>query len=124
MLETGEVFAERNIIEKMYIATPINARKEPDFKAKYLAAKHRVELLKELIRDDGRFPSGIEIVSSFDINPLGKYSESEAMGRCVQEVMDSDAIYLDHAWQSSKGCNLEYRAAKIYDKEIFEHDKL
>lgn len=35
-----------------------------------------------------------------------------------------DAIYLDHAWQSSKGCNLEYRAAKIYDKEIFEHDKL
>ena len=32
--------------------------------------------------------------------------------------------YLDHAWQSSKGCNLEYRAANIYDKEIYEHDKL
>lgn len=31
---------------------------------------------------------------------------------------------IDHAWQSSKGCNLEYRAAKIYDKEIYEYDKL
>ena len=29
-----------------------------------------------------------------------------------------------NAWQSSKGCNLEYRAAKIYDKEIYEYDKL
>lgn len=29
-----------------------------------------------------------------------------------------------NARQLSKGCNLEYRAAKIYDKEIYEHDKL
>ena len=46
------------------------------------------------------------------------------LGNDNQAVIECDAIYLDHDWQSSKGCNLEYRAAKIYDKEIYEHDKL
>ena len=122
--ELGGEFAKMQIPTKMYIATPINARKEPDFREKYLAAKHRVEFLKEIIRSDERFPRDIELISSFDINPLGAYAESQAMGRCVTEVIESDAIYLDHAWQSSNGCNLEYRTAKIYDKEIYEHDKL
>ena len=109
---------------KLYIATPINARNEKTFKEKYLAAKHRVNMLKEILQYDERFPSGMEMVSSFDINPIGAYAESQAMGRCVTEVLESDAIYLDHGWQSSNGCNLEYRTAKIYDKEIYEHDKL
>lgn len=111
---------------KLYIATPINARQERTFKEKFLAAKHRVEMLKEVIlmADWEDAPEITEIVSSFDLNPLGKVSESEAMGRCIQAVIECDAIYLDHAWQSSKGCNLEYRAAKIYGKIIYEHDNL
>ena len=48
----------------------------------------------------------------------------KAMSRCIYHVLTSDAIYLDHGWTASKGCNLEYRAAKIYGKQIFEHDKL
>lgn len=122
--ESGEVMAVLEIPSKIYIATPINARSEKTFRDKYIAAKHRVNLLREIIRYDERFPKDIELVSSFDLNPLGKYTESQAMGRCVAEVMDSDAIYLDHAWQSSNGCNLEYRTAKIYGKKIYEHDNL
>lgn len=109
---------------KLYISTPINARSERTFKEKFIAAKHRSEILKEVIQSDPSFNSVSEIVTSFDICPLGSVSEGEAIGRCIQAVYESDAIYLDHAWQSSKGCNLEYRAAKIYGKEIFEHDKL
>lgn len=122
--EDGGVFAEIENPSKIYIATPINARSEKTFRDKYIAAKHRVEFLKEIIRSDERFPKDIELLSSFDLNPLGAYTESQAMGRCVSEVMESDAIYLDHAWQSSNGCNLEYRTAKIYGKKIYEHDKL
>lgn len=122
--EGGEVFAEIENPSKMYIATPINARNEKTFKEKYLAAKHRVNMLKEILQYDERFPSGMEMVSSFDINPLGAHTESQAMGRCVTEVMESDAIFLDHGWQSSNGCNLEYRTAKIYGKVIFEYDEL
>lgn len=122
--EGGGVFAEIENPSKIYIATPINARQEKTFREKYLAAKHRVGFLKEVIRSDERFPRDIELISSFDINPLGAHTESQAMGRCVTEVMESDAIYLDHGWQSSNGCNLEYRTAKIYNKKIYEHDNL
>ena len=108
---------------KLYIATPINARHEQGFRNKRKAAMRRVRELKEIIKTDPRF-YGYSMISSFDVNKTENISEAIAMGRCVQAVMESDAIYLDHAWQSSKGCNLEYRTAKIYDKEIYEHDKM
>lgn len=106
---------------KLYISTPINARQEKTFAEKLLAAKYRVSLLEEIIRTDKRFAQFETIVyTNFDT----VMSEAAAMGNCIRSVIECDAIYLDHAWQSSKGCNLEYRAAKIYDKQIFEHDKL
>lgn len=108
---------------KLYIATPINARREQGFANKYKAARQRVKQLKEFLKLDYRF-SGYTCVSSFDVNKSQKISEADAMGNCIKAVLECDAIYLDHAWQSSKGCNLEYRAAKIYDKYIFEHDNL
>lgn len=108
---------------KLYIATPINGRREQGFANKYKAARQRVSQLKEMLKLDNRF-YGYTFVSSFNVNKSQNISEAEAMGNCIQAVMECDAIYLDHAWQSSKGCNLEYRAAKIYDKYIFEHDKL
>lgn len=40
------------------------------------------------------------------------------------ELIINPQTFDEKVWQSSKGCNLEYRAAKIYDKEIYEHDKL
>lgn len=110
---------------KLYIATPVNARPERTFKEKYIAAKHRVAVLIELIREDPQFGGSYDYVTStFNVNALGEVSETEALGRCVSTVLECDAIYLDHGWQSSKGCNLEYRAAKIYGKTIYEHDKL
>ena len=106
---------------KLYISTPINARQEKTFADKLLAAKYRVSLLEEIIRTDKRFAQYETIVyTNFDT----VMSEAAAMGNCIRSVIECDAIYLDHAWQSSKGCNLEYQAAKIYDKQIFEHDKL
>ena len=106
---------------KLYIATPINARKEPTMKEKLRAAKHRIELLKEVLSEDERF-NGYEFHSTFN---LPKQSdENAALAQCVGAVLRSDAIYLDHGWQGSKGCNLEYRAAKIYGKQIYEHDKM
>ena len=112
--------------KRLYIATPINARLERDFTSKYLAAKSRVEELKKLLfatGSDARFSEYDEIVSSFDLNPLGECSEAQAMGRCIEAVMDSDAIYLDQGWKASSGCILEYSTARIYGKTIFKYEK-
>jgi len=113
---------------KIYIATPINARSERTFAEKQRAARQRCKLLKSIIADD--YDKDTEIVSFLDAVPTTagmqehEVSESEALGRCISLLLTCDAIYLDHAWQSSKGCNLEYRAAKIYGLDILEHDKI
>lgn len=112
-------------MKRLYIATPINARTEKTLEEKKLAAKHRVNMLKEIISEDERFDEYTELVSTFDISTIGSMtSEEQALGMCVTAVLESNAIYLDHGWTGSKGCNLEYRAAKLYDKKIYEHDKL
>ena len=109
---------------KIYICTPVNGRKsERTFEDKYRAAEQRVAALKEVLRSDERF-WGAGYLSSFDVNALGSCTEEVAMGRCVCAVMESDAIYLDHGWQGSKGCSVEYQVAKIYGKTVIEHDKL
>ena len=104
---------------KLYIATPINARQEPTMREKLVAAKRRVEMLKAILADDVRFKD-YELISTFDFNLMNDVKE-KAMLRCIYHVLTSDAIYLDHGWTASKGCNLEYQAAKIYGKQIFEH---
>lgn len=109
----------------LYIATPINARKEKTLREKLIAARHRVNMLRELIVDDARFAGYDLIISTFGVNSTEEpYDEARATANCIHSVLMADAIYLDHGWQGSKGCNLEYRAAKIYGKAIFEHDKL
>ena len=107
---------------KLYIATPINARQEPTMREKLVAAKRRVEMLKEILSDDVRFKN-YELISTFDFNDMYE-TEEKAMSRCIYHVLTSDAIYLDHGWTSSKGCNLEYFTAQIYDKQIFRYNEL
>ena len=102
---------------KLYISTPINARSEATFQEKYEAARTRVEEMKEQL--PSIYQECYDIVSSFDLNPLGTYTEAEAMGRCIQAVMESDAILLDDGWTLSQGCCLEFRTAEIYNKIIY-----
>lgn len=102
---------------KLYIATPINARQEPTMREKLVAAKRRVQMLKKILADDVRFKD-YEMISTFGFNDWNE-TEERAMSRCIYYVITSDAIYLDHGWSASKGCNLEYQAAKIYGKQIF-----
>ena len=97
---------------RIYVATPVNARREKTLEQKRKQAALRCKFLKVVIRED--FPDA-EVVCSFDVCPLNEeITEAEAMGRCTGLLLTCDAIYLDHGWTGSKGCNLEYRAAKIY----------
>lgn len=78
-------------------------------------AKARMRLLEMKVATD--HPEYDTVRSTFSFND-GKESEAEAMGRCIQEVMESDAIYLDKYWELSNGCRLEKLAAQIYGIKI------
>ena len=108
--------------KRMYIATPVNARSEATLDLKREAAHRRCVGLKAVLEID--FPDW-EIVTPFDVTRhFGEVVEAEAMGACITLLLTCDAIYLDRGWTASKGCNLEYRAAKIYGLAIMDHNKM
>ena len=99
---------------RLYISTPINGRREATFEQKYAAAKARVEQIK---REFGDWLSRYDkIVTTFDINPPGT-SEEEAMGRCIQAVIECDAIVMDIGHEYSRGCSVELFTAIIFGKK-------
>lgn len=124
----------------IYIATPVNARSEKSFRDKYRAARQRCEEIKKvlLLSDDFRDfctdtvcmgkAEGCNpiFVTTFDVNGQDDcpYTEADAMGSCIAAVIEADAIVLDRGWTKSNGCLLEYQAATIYGKRIYEYDKL
>lgn len=110
---------------KIYIATPVNGRPEATLKRKREKAFDRVGELIGIIEDyyEENYPDiEIECHSSFDIDiaPLGIVGVDEAtiMGRCVQRVMECDAIYMDKGWSNSDGCSIEHYTAVVYKKKI------
>ena len=57
------------------------------------------------------------------INPLTLTDSGMSYGECIgvdiQELIDSaSAVYFCKGWEKSKGCMLEFAAAKIYEKEM------
>lgn len=104
---------------KIYISTPVTSRPEATMREKWDAAKARVEELKKyrITREDLRCYE--QTVSTFDINDFG-CSDAEAMGRCLQAVIECDAILYDYneIKHESRGCRAERAIATIYNKVI------
>ena len=107
---------------KIYIATPVNGRKEATLEEKRKAAFERInEIAVKLLE---KYPDA-EIHSSFDqdIAPfsiLKNPTEAEIMGKCVQRVMECDAIFMDAGWMKSAGCCVEMSTASIYGKKMIK----
>ena len=73
---------------RIYISTPINARSEATFEEKYEAARKRVEDIAAWLKKQ---QPDAETVSTFDGRPKPDGStEAEAIGRCVQQVLECD----------------------------------
>lgn len=103
---------------RIYVSTPINGRHEATFEEKRKAAYRRATMLKAYLHEE--YPDA-EIVTPFDVVPLDTtIDEEEAIGRCITALLRCDTVALDRGWTASDGCNLEYRAAKLYKKQIID----
>lgn len=103
---------------KIYLATPVNGRKEKTLEQKMKAAYQRIREMEEYVGK--RYPDA-EMYSSFRIVGLAlgqKLEESEVMGACVRMVMDCDMIILDDGWENSSGCTVERFVAMQYGKKV------
>lgn len=103
---------------KIYIATPVNGRKEKTLREKLNEAFRSVRLMGSYLLN---FYNDAEFVSVFSIAPpmnLINCDESYIMGRCIEMVIDCDIIVLDDGWESSRGCTIERYVAMQYGKQI------
>lgn len=106
---------------KIYIATPVNGRKEKTLRLKLDMACTRVSALIKYLRQFQFCDEGTEFVSVFTFGTpkeLECYEEGAIMGCCVQKVIESDMIVLDDGWESSRGCTIERYVAMQYGKKI------
>ena len=103
---------------KIYVSTPVNGRRESTFEEKRKTAYRRATMLKAWLSEE--YPDA-EIVTPFDAVPLDTTpDEPEAIGKCITALLRCDTVVLDRGWTASDGCNLEYRAAKLYNKQIID----
>lgn len=61
---------------------------------------------------------GYDTVTPFDAVPNVSTPYNEAMGKCVEELLECDAIFMCKGWQESKGCRAELQIALVYGKEV------
>ena len=111
----------------IYLATPVNGRKEKTLKEKQQAAMKRIdEMANYLVKfyPDTKFFNPVRNVITYHGGAVGH--ESLVMGICVRMVMESDIVILDDGWENSKGCTVERFVALQYGKQVytFNHFKL
>lgn len=92
---------------KLYVSIPISGYQLD-------AVQREAATYKELWQG-----KGYEVVTPFDLSPESNKPYSYHMGRDIEGLLECDAVYFAPGWTESKGCNLEYAAAKIYEKTIY-----
>ena len=112
-------------MKKIYLATPVNGRKEKTLREKMKGALKNVQALAKIILNT--YPDA-EFMSSFEIPDIRAIindhvdvqmpSEAKIMGECVRMVMESDMIVLDDGWECSQGCTVERFVAMQYGKQV------
>lgn len=92
---------------KIYISLPITGHDIEE-------VKDRATNLKKQLTSEWN-----EIITPFDVCQEKDKPYSYYMGRDIEALLECDAIFMAEGWQSSRGCNLEYNAAVLYDKHVF-----
>lgn len=110
---------------KIYLATPVNGRKEKTLVEKQLAAERRIDEMADFMMK--LYPDA-EFMSIFNIIGV-KYhlidlSEAIIMGACVRMVMESDLVVMDENWRDSRGCWVEQTVAQQYGIRIESYARL
>ena len=103
----------------IYLATPVNGRKEKSLDEKRRKAYERIKMMEQYLRP--KFGEA-NFVSSFDFAPLDgpiDWTEASIMGACVEMVMTSDLVILDSENSlNSKGMIVESYVARIYGIKV------
>lgn len=91
---------------KIYISLPISGHDIRKVREIAEKAKERIKYM------------GHEPVSPLEVSTDESAPYSEHMGKDIAALLECDAVMFVGYWTDSKGCQLEYQAARIYGKWI------
>lgn len=93
-------------MEKVYVSIPITGENYNDQR------NHAFIMATNLAQ------KGYDVITPFDVVKSTTTPYNEAMGKCIEALLDCDAIFLCKNWQKSKGCMAELQTALVYGKEV------
>lgn len=92
---------------KIYISLPISGRDIEEVEARCIFATGVIE------------KKGHTAVSPLYVSPDPDAPYSVHMGNDIAALLECDAVLFLEGWQVSKGCQLEHKAAELYDKVVY-----
>jgi hypothetical protein len=106
-------------MKRYYISVPITGIS--DFESKGWC-QMAVDRIKKMGVDSINIVTPFQIAENWTNKIFTKPKYADYIGFDISYIIDSiDVIYFCRGWEKSKGCMLEFSAAKIYGKEmIFE----
>jgi hypothetical protein len=97
----------------VYLSIPITGKNFETVKEKALAAKKYLKTIGFSVINP------VELAAELERKLGREAAYGEYMGIDLMYLIDcADAVYFCKDWQNSKGCMLEFAAAKIYEKEM------
>ncbi len=91
---------------KIYISLPITGHDIEQVEARCI-------FTAAILQKQGNTP-----ISPLDLDHRDPEDYEAVIGTGITALLCCDAVYFCNGWETSKGCLLEYQAAKIYGKEI------
>lgn len=91
---------------KIYISLPITGYDIEQVEARCI-------FTAAILQKQGHTP-----ISPLDLDHRDPENYEAVIGTDITALLCCDAVYFCNGWETSKGCLLEYQAAKIYGKEI------
>ena len=102
-------------MKRIYVSIPITGYEIEEVQERALEVKRALSR------------TSVEVVTPFDVvsaEDTAGMADGEAyaycMGRDIESILLSDAVYFCRGWEASKGCRTEMEVATIYNKEIIK----
>lgn len=92
--------------KKIYISLPITGQP-------IVEARKKAQVVKAEMSNRGH-----NVITPFDVCLEKNMPYSYYMGKDIMALLECDTVYFIRGWEKSRGCLLEYSAAKIYGKEM------
>lgn len=93
-------------MKKIYVSIPITGENYNDQRNHaFIAATNLAQ-------------KGYDVITPFDIVSDCTTPYDKAMGKCIEELLKCDAIYMCIGWEQSKGCKAELQTALIYGLKV------